>query len=389
VSAKSDARVDALIGLLYEAAVDPGLWTGLAANIAHTFDSTSTVLKTHGGDDRVQLIEITDNLVVPRKHQAWADHWHRNDIWVERSVAFGMSRVITNLDLISNAEFEKSGFYQDWNRKLEIYHMIGAVFPVDQAVGVLGIHRVKRAGAYGRMDRERVSRFLPHLERALRIRSRLGDVSLANRGALEALDRLDTGVIVADRECCVLHMNRVASAFLVTQSQMRVHCGRLTFTDPRLEAELLRRVTEAAGTAAGTPGPPTAALLVEREDRLPFTILVTPLPATADPAGSQAPAVMVFIKDPEDGAAVHETLRELFGLTRTEAAIAAALVKGHDIAQIARSFRIGIGTARSHLKAVLTKTGTHRQAQLVALITRSVAVISPAPRRAGNERPAE
>jgi DNA-binding CsgD family transcriptional regulator len=377
VSAPSHPRLDALIGLVYDAAVDPRLWAGLAGNIAQTFGSTSTVLKTHGPDERVQLLEVTDNLLVPRKDQAWADHWHRNDIWVERSLAFGMSRVITNLDLIPNAEYEKSGFYQDWNRHLGIYHLIGAVFPVDQhTVGVLGIHRLKRAGAYAAADRERVGRFLPHLDRALRIRHRLASVSMAQHGAVHALERLDTAVIIADAQCRVLHMNGVASTFLGTESDIRVHCGRLTFSDRRLDAELQRRVMEAARTAAGAPSEPAAALLIERDGRLPFTILVAPLPATAHPYGTATPAVMVFIKDPERLEPVQKTLCELFGLTPTEAAIAAALVNGQDMARIASSFRIGIGTARSHLKAVLTKTGTHRQAELVALVTRSVAMIN-------------
>src|ERR1044071_7904654 len=111
MAAHSETRLDALIGHVYEAAVDPRLWTGLAATIAQTFGSSSTVLKTHGANDRVQLLEVTENLGVRPRDQAWADHWHRNDIWVERSVAFGLSRVITNLDLISNAEYEKTAFY--------------------------------------------------------------------------------------------------------------------------------------------------------------------------------------------------------------------------------------------------------------------------------------
>ncbi|MGZ5234400.1 MAG: helix-turn-helix transcriptional regulator [Burkholderiales bacterium] len=70
------------------------------------------------------------------------------------------------------------------------------------------------------------------------------------------------------------------------------------------------------------------------------------------------------------------TLRELFGLTRTEAAITAALVEGYGLEQIAARFHVGLGTVRSHLKTILSKTGTHRQAQLVALVSRSVASLA-------------
>jgi DNA-binding CsgD family transcriptional regulator len=375
-SVNPDARLDAVVNLLYDAALDQRLWCGIAARIANTFESTSTVLKTHGVGDHVQLVEVTKNFVIAPKDQDWADHWHRNDLWVERSLALGMSRVITDGDLLPAAEFEKTGFYQDWNRHLGIYHLVGAVFPVDQqTVGVLGIHRPKEAGAYADADRQRVGQFLPHLNRALRIRKRLGDVALVQHASADALDRLDTAVIIVDAQCCVLHANGLANAVLSKPSHIRVHCGRLTFTDPRLDSELVRRVQEATRTAAGKPETPVAALLVDRNGRLPMTVLVTPLRATWDQSGRTPPAAMVFIKDPENAAPVEKTLRELFGLTRTEAAIAAALAKGQDISLIASSFHISIGTARSHLKMILTKTRTHRQAQLVALIAHSVAAI--------------
>jgi DNA-binding CsgD family transcriptional regulator len=162
---------------------------------------------------------------------------------------------------------------------------------------------------------------------------------------------------------------------LSSDPHIGVHWGRLTFSDLRLEAEFVRRVQEATRTAAGMPAAPTPALLIDRAGRLPMTMLVTPLPATWDQAGATPPSAMVFIKDPEEGAAIQKTLRELFGLTRTEAAIAAAVANGQDIPLIANSFRISIGTVRSHLKAILTKSGTRRQAQLVALIHRTVAFI--------------
>lgn len=372
----SDVHFDSVVSLMYDAALDPRLWRGLADKVANTFNSTSTVVKTHGVDDQVQLVEVTKNLVTAPRDRAWADHWHKHDLWVERSLTFGMSRVITDRDLLTTAQYEKSGFYQDWNRRLGIYHLVGAVFPIDQqTVGVLGIHRPKQTGVYAKADRERVARFLPHLQRALRIRNRLRGISLVQHASTDALDRLDTAVVVVDAQCCVLHANRLADRVLSRDPQVSVHWGRLTFSDRRLEAEFVRRIQGATRTAAGMPEAPTPALLIDRAGRLPMTMLVTPLPAIWDQTGATPPCAMVFIKDPEEGAAVQQTLRELFGLTRTEAAIAAALANGQDIALIANSFRISIGTVRSHLKAILTKSGTRRQAQLVALILRTVAFI--------------
>ena len=70
------------------------------------------------------------------------------------------------------------------------------------------------------------------------------------------------------------------------------------------------------------------------------------------------------------------TLQGLFGLTPAEAAIGSMLADGKSIDDIAIR-QITLNTARVHVKSIFAKTDTARQAQLVALILRSVAAIGP------------
>ena len=137
-----ESRLSALVAHLYDAAMDPALWPGTASQIAQALGSTSTVLKLHGDGGQISLLECTSNLVVSERDQAWADDWHRRDLWVERSVAYGMSRIITDEELVTSEEQARSGFYQEWLSHLGIHHMLGAVFPTAPGVvGVLGSNR--------------------------------------------------------------------------------------------------------------------------------------------------------------------------------------------------------------------------------------------------------
>ena len=61
-------------------------------------------------------------------------------------------------------------------------------------------------------------------------------------------------------------------------------------------------------------------------------------------------------------------LREIFGLTVTEADLADLLVRGFSLRDISDRLRISIWTARSHLRAIFQKTRTHRQGELIAVI---------------------
>jgi DNA-binding CsgD family transcriptional regulator/PAS domain-containing protein len=375
-AAGADGRLLDLIGQLYDAAGDDRLWAGIAGRIATVFESDSTVLKTHRMDGRVHLLEMTENLLVADRDRDWAEHWHRNDLWVERSVAWGLSRVVASHDLVAPEEEGRSAFYQEWLRRLGIHHMVGVVFPAgDGTVGVLGIHRPRGAGRYSEAARGKVEILLPHLQRALELGRRLASTSLAEAAALDALDRLDVGVLVVDRSRRVVHASAQAEAMLGELDETRCVNGCLGLRDPMLHSRFADMVREAVDTAAGHPHPPRAALAVAREERLPVTLAVAPLRPAWSRLGGQPALALVFLRDPERLAGVAEQLRALYGLTRAEAAVAAELARGRSLSDIAAAHRVGLATVRSHVKRVLAKTGTNRQAEAVALIAHSVAVI--------------
>ncbi|MFT3801353.1 MAG: hypothetical protein QM766_09065 [Burkholderiaceae bacterium] len=61
-------------------------------------------------------------------------------------------------------------------------------------------------------------------------------------------------------------------------------------------------------------------------------------------------------------------IRALFGLTPAESRICIALMNGADAAAIARSRALSINTIRAQLRAIMIKTGTRRQPDLIRLL---------------------
>jgi DNA-binding CsgD family transcriptional regulator len=61
-------------------------------------------------------------------------------------------------------------------------------------------------------------------------------------------------------------------------------------------------------------------------------------------------------------------LRDKFGLTPGESRLALRLVSGETLQTAASALDISYESARSVLKNIFAKTGTHRQAQLVVII---------------------
>jgi DNA-binding CsgD family transcriptional regulator len=65
-----------------------------------------------------------------------------------------------------------------------------------------------------------------------------------------------------------------------------------------------------------------------------------------------------------------EALQKIFGLTPAEAKIAIEIARGRSLEEIAQEASLSIATVRKQLASIFTKTNTHRQAGLVALLAR-------------------
>jgi len=93
----------------------------------------------------------------------------------------------------------------------------------------------------------------------------------------------------------------------------------------------------------------------------------------AIPLGILQPTVAVVVVDSKSQAEPDlVVLSQLFSLTRAEARIAGRLAMGRSVDEIAAEARLSVGTVRTHVKRIMSKTATVRQGELISLILRSV-----------------
>jgi len=86
------------------------------------------------------------------------------------------------------------------------------------------------------------------------------------------------------------------------------------------------------------------------------------------PVGNGADMVQKHRKSRSTGRLSEASLRSRFSLTPAEAQIALGIADGETLAAIAEARHVSVSTARGQLKSVFAKTGTHRQAELIALL---------------------
>jgi DNA-binding CsgD family transcriptional regulator len=185
--------------------------------------------------------------------------------------------------------------------------------------------------------------------------------------ATNTLNAVRQAAIAIDRYGFVLDVNAAMEA--IFDDSIRVCSGRLLISDVYAKGcveNLLDRL-RAAPDAAAFPCDP---IVVRRKTAGPVVIRVLPVPCAARTPFFGARALLTFAPVEVKTGPKPELLEKVFGLTPAEARLASIVAEGVGPEQVAEELRISRETARNQLKAVFAKTATHRQSELVALISR-------------------
>jgi DNA-binding CsgD family transcriptional regulator len=111
-------------------------------------------------------------------------------------------------------------------------------------------------------------------------------------------------------------------------------------------------------------------IALPRADSAPNLAYPLKLPSLSLNPMAEAQAAIILV-DPSHRASPPETsLRSVFRLTAAEARLACALASGESLERICDTLGIGKETARTQLKNIFSKTGTHRQSELALTINK-------------------
>jgi DNA-binding CsgD family transcriptional regulator len=199
-------------------------------------------------------------------------------------------------------------------------------------------------------------------------------VSSLARVLFRVFDALGCGAIVLNGAKHPLHANERARKFL--GDGLSTRSGHLCATDRTSDAVFqatMNQTLTPEGSQAGTE--PVA---LKRRNGRP--IIARALSVDGEPhAQADRPALVILLIDPDDRLKPSTALlKHVFGLTNAEARIASDLLDGRTVQEAAEQNDVSVGTIRCQTKAILAKTQTKRQADLVGLLTR-LAVIAGEP----------
>lgn len=189
-----------------------------------------------------------------------------------------------------------------------------------------------------------------------------------------ASDWLNAGFLISSSSGRLLFANDAAQQILESQDGLMLDDnGQLvTHTGDRRPAAKGQAEFRTMLASAQTRNGMTVSM-VRPSGKLPLTLTMRPARAESTPEGyGEGDSVLVLIHDPDRTLHVGYTeLRELYGLTPTEARLANLMMQGRTIEECTGLLGIRRSTVKMHLRNLYGKTGIQRQSELVSLMFKS------------------
>jgi DNA-binding CsgD family transcriptional regulator len=370
----------ALIDGAYEAALDAAQWHEYLRTLTDRVGGAGAVLMHH---DLRQLGGIFESVGMdPVGLDLYNRHYSTIDPWAfgpKTASLFASAGVVADQQLIPRSVLHRSECYNDFMLRFDRTRMVSMALAPGPTFSGLSILRRERDQEFGEGEVRFLSWLVPHLRRALRLHDWLRTAANERSALMDGLDAVPCAVVIVDEHTRVALTNRAGAALQIDRDGIGIRSGVLVAGS----AAANRRLAELVATAAGEQRIDLLAggtmVLQRPRSPQPLHLLVAPVRGTGrfDVVHRKAAAI-VFISDPSQRRlpSAH-LLQQYYGLTPTEAEVAARIGAGRSLAEIANERGTTIGTIRWYNKQVLAKTGCSNRPQLVRELTRGLPGLFP------------
>jgi DNA-binding CsgD family transcriptional regulator len=349
---------------LGEAVLEPLRWPVLMENICEAVGATGAAMLQ--SDVRTEDIPLTASVAEYFQQSYFKNKLHVSDIRAVRGVPLMLTGkdVVTDTDLFrSEAEMLRDPLYASLGEYgLKWFAVVG--FRAGSALWGLSVQRTPREGMFEPHETKILSRLSLFLTQAATLSTAVGRATLS--GVNNALGLINRPAIAIIRFGFVLDMN--AAAEHVFDDEIGIRNRRLFVRDGRAQSMLDALVAELmAPRRTHTPAQP---IVARRRTKRPVVIHPLIVDGVASSPFLGAGAILVLTDLDAKSSLQREILAQGFGLTPSETRLGVLIGTGISIEEAAGRTSLSRETVRNELKAIFAKTETHRQGELVALLSK-------------------
>lgn len=363
-----------LVGQLYQGPLENIPWVTFLTQLNSLLHSKHVTFILRPPSSQVDGLMVSTNGTSTEATTSYNKHFYALDPFV----GLPNREVVALADYLPDAELKQSEFFRNFLEPVDVFHILGVdINTSDRAQCRLRISRGRDDPAFVDTEKHLLARFIPHLERSVKVHMQLNRIETERNLYAGAVDQMAVGTIILDETGKVLQTNQVAERLLQEKDGIKQVNDGLQVGSARDTQEFRRLVRQAMLSQKGNQASVVEAMRVKRPSgRADLGIIVRSVPLAAWSEGKQCPTVVIFISDPEQqSSAPQEIVRALFDFTPAETQLAMLLANGLTLDEASEELGISRNTSRAHLRSTFSKTGVTRQTMLVRLILRSVATL--------------
>ncbi|WP_133001075.1 PAS domain-containing protein [Luteimonas arsenica] len=312
---------------------------------------------------RLELLVGAD----PVHMAAYEREFASDNPWMQRGQhLMAAGAVVNSDDVATRTELKRTRYYNEYLRLYGIEQSVALCAQADAEGVVVATLCRTGGGAYTGRELALMQQVAPHWANAYAIQRRMSWLEHQVRSLEEAVEASPMAMLMLDGRQRVVRMNPAAEDLLARGDVLRLEQQQpeACFDPGALQQALYGAVSglQPDGSVARRAG---KVVLKDATGHATLVANVHPLTAIGQPS-----AAVLFLA-PVGTDAVAElpaTLRQLFGLTASEAALATALLRQGSLAAAAEACGIAASTAQTRLKMVFDKTGEHGQPALMRLL---------------------
>jgi DNA-binding CsgD family transcriptional regulator len=370
MTAVREGTAERVVERFLEAAAAPELWPDALHELALACGAEGAA--AHSSDGLRTLATVASEGVA-ELHDGFVNRWSAPELNSHRARGIALIRkgwrgALTEQHCFSRDDLAADPFQQEFFIRSGYSSFAGMILG-QTASSTLSVSVIRRIGQgeYSRDEIAFINRLSRHLRAASTVALRLGMSATARLS--DAFAMTGKPVAVLGRDGRVVHMTASFEGLL--NGGLRLKAGRLECREPAANKTLTAAIERAICYEELRHEPLNAVVLPRREGLRPLVAHIVPVVGRVHDLLHLA-AALVTLTDLEAMPAgpIGPILERAFSLTPAEARLAAQLVTGKSLAEIAAAERVAYETLRGHLKSVFEKTRTGRQAELVSLIAR-------------------
>ena len=366
-----------VIGLVYDAALDPALWPRALEQACLFVGGSSGSLFWHdAATEQSAVLHLFNE--EPNYTKLYFEKYLPLNPCFPAAAFVEAGLVCGSTDLIPFDEIVETRFYKEWMKPQGIVDALAANLEKSATgASILAVRMHEEHGLADTEDRRRLALIVPHFQRAVSI-GRLFDQSKSAQAVLtQTLDNVSAAVFLVGANGRLVFTNSPGRAMLDDASLLIDRNGVLSATVPEAQRALRDALVAAenGNIAADGSGP------ISLSTALPGQLFANVLPLTSGDrqrTGALHSAIAaVFVRKTSSASPPPlEALAKLYKLTASEIRVIDTVMKVSGVKALAEALGLTQATVKTHLHNVFRKTGTARQSELVKLIAGFV----PSPR---------